>query len=810
MAVNEEIARLTGTLAFNTDLTGLTKFEAKLAGVEVKMKAFAAVATHKFQMSGDLTGLTTFAAKLADVQAKIKQFTALANQKHTIGVKLDAAGLKASIDKAANTKFRFNNVSVARDALDRVVASVVDRLARVPIYIKNVKIDMSAVIAQREALRKSLEHVSVAVNVVLKMKDATTKLRAWKKATEDKFKLYLNADISGAKLYRNAAKTLRDIGARLGTFKVKSPMIKLTVDRAALRAEIASVLEQIKREVKIKIDLNSRVSGNPHGGSRGGGGSAFAGGMVGGGMGFMRGLVPGLGAAYAVSKLNQINQQMQGQDLALTAVTGSHENGQAAKKRLRVMADDIGFNARDLTPAFTKMIASGEASGFGQAKSEKVFKSMAEYGRVMGLSSEDMKGSMRAVEQMMNKGQIMSEELKGQLGERFPAAIALFAKSQKMTIPELFKAMEKGLVKSDALEAFAETLAKEARKGGALEASKQGTAAQQQRMGNGISDSIASFSAGGFDTASARFFKTVAESLEKSQTFMKGLGTAFEILITPINAVIKLLGEFAAFMPKIAEWVGVSTGQLIAWGTAALIFLGPLGGIVVGLGLFALALEDIVAYNNGNRSLFGSFLEGNEEAQAAMDKLSKSTADFKQILAEASGASDILGKNIASVLFSDALVAVMGDLNTLLEAFNATVRRFVAAGRYAQFRGAAYGETGVIERNFNSMDALVNGPEWANEQVTKALNASGGTGGAIPGMQSSATVDDAYWTAMRAQGQNISSKLPTQVQQDITVALTVTGVEDPVALARMVTEQLNIKLGDMMRTTNAEQGTETE
>lgn len=661
MAINEEIARLTGTLAFKVDLTGLHQFQNKLDGVHAKMK----------------------------------EFSAFANRKFNIKVQLDAAGLKASLDKAANSKLRFNNVSVGREALDRVVGSVVDRMARVPIYLKNIKIDASSVLAQRAALRGQLEAVHVGVGVVLRMNNATTKLRAWKKMTEERFKLYLNADISGAKLYRNASKTLRDVGARLGTFTVKSPKIKLTVDRAALRAEIASVLEQIKREVKIKIDLSSRLSGNPRPSGGGGhAGAAFGGGLVGGGMGFMRGLVPGLGAAYAVSKLNEINQQMKGQDLALTAVTGSKENGQAAKKRLRVMADDIGFNARELAPAFTKMIASGEASGFGQAKSEKVFKSMAEYGRVMGLSSEDMKGSMRAVEQMMNKGQIMSEELKGQLGERFPAAIALFAKSQKMSIPELFKAMEKGLVKSDALEAFAETLAKEARKGGALEASKQSTAAQQQRMGNGISDSIESFSDGGFDSATAHFFKVVADGLAKSQPLIKALGMAFEVLMTPITAAIKLLADLAELWPDIAHSMGLTTGQFTTLATTLGIFLLPLGEVIVGVGLLLVALQDVVSFTRGEDSIFGKLLLGLDDDKlknlfllaqtvrdvgTALDGMTKSVSEMFGVM-NAEGNMELFKKGAG--MYFDLIIRKVTDALNLVKNLASTISS-LAKGDFA-------------------------------------------------------------------------------------------------------------------------------
>lgn len=367
MSMNEEIARLTGTLAFKVDLSGLLTFEKKLAGVETKLK----------------------------------EFSTLANKKFNVKVQLDAEGLKASLDKAASSKIRFTNVKIDKTAAEALSTGIADRIGKTPITLKNVKVSVTDVLAQRGIMRKQLESVSVLVGVTLRMREAEAKLRAWKKATEAKYKLYINADISGAKLYRNAAQTLRTVGARLGTVKIGNPKIQITVDKAALRSEIAAVLAQIRREVKIKIDLTGHASGSVRGHSGGFGGSVM-GGMVGGGMGFMRGLIPGLGAAYALSKLNELNQQMQGQDLALTAVTGSREEGQAAKKRLRAMADDIGFNSRELSPAFTKMIASGQASGFGQAKTEKLFKSMAEYGRVMGLSSEDMKGSMRAVEQMMN------------------------------------------------------------------------------------------------------------------------------------------------------------------------------------------------------------------------------------------------------------------------------------------------------------------------------------------------------------------------------------------------------------------------
>jgi phage tail tape-measure protein len=54
------------------------------------------------------------------------------------------------------------------------------------------------------------------------------------------------------------------------------------------------------------------------------------------------------------------------------------------------------------------MMASGTAVGLENTDVRGIFQGVSEYGRVMGLDSESMKGSMRAIEQMLNKGQVMS------------------------------------------------------------------------------------------------------------------------------------------------------------------------------------------------------------------------------------------------------------------------------------------------------------------------------------------------------------------------------------------------------------------
>lgn len=666
--INENIATLSGSLVFKADYRTLITFEKKLSAVEAKLRAFSD----------------------------------LANRKFNIKVTLDGKALRAQLDKAMNAKITFRNFHVDVAALDLVRGKLALLLDRTPIKLSNIRINISEVLAQRAMLRQQLGSVSVAAKVGLNFKDANSGLRAWKVETEQGFKLRLNADISQAKLFRNAARTLKAVSGKLGTISIHTPKIKLSVDRQHLRAEIASALAQIRREVKIKIDLSSRVSGRPRPAS-----SAPSG--FNSGYGLPMGALGGVGAVAGAAYLNRINQQQQGQRMALMSVTGSQEAGKATQARLDAMGSDIGFNTLEIGPALTKMIAAGKGTGFTQDQTEQIFKSMTEYGRVMGLNTEDMKGSLRAVEQMMNKGQIMSEELKGQLGERFPAAVSLMAKSMGKTIPELLKSMKDGKVSSQALLKFAETLSIEARNGGALDAAKRSTAAQQARAENSRNVAIASFSQGGFDQASSDFFGAIGNSFSRNQPALKAMGGAFEMITRPVIALIEVGGKLLSVMPALAAQFGLTGTQLFTLAAAARLAALPFGMVALAIAATALAVEDLIGFSEGKDSLFGRFLAGSNEAQSVFDKLAASSNTFKTNIDGIFLPLGKLSEGLKGLSFGEFLTNSMRELESVISAFNSVVDRFVSAGMFAQ--RAAGPDGNVIERSWYNMKGLFQGPE---------------------------------------------------------------------------------------------------
>lgn len=583
MSTNEEITRLTGTLVWKTDNRPLLAFQ----------------------------------KNLTKVHSMLSEFSTLANKKFNIKVTLDAKSLRAQLDRAANAKVVFKNFAVDVAALDLVQSRMKEKLDNTRINLKNIKINMSSTMAERAGLRKQIEGMAAQVRIGAMMTSANATLRQWKIETEQKFKLHLNADISRSKLFRNAAASLKAVVARLGTIRItgEGSKVRLSVDKEHLKAEIAAVLAQIKKEVKIKIDLNSTVSGRGSRGSSGGSGGMGRRGhghsVVGEGWGLAQDFLPGLGAAYAIGELNKTNQAIQGQRNALLSVTGNQKDADATQKRYEQMGNEIGFNTLKNSPVFVKMLAAGQGTGFTQPQSEKIFKNMAEYGRTMGLTDQNMHLALMAVERMMSKGQIYSRELKGELALQFPGAEAMMAKAMHMTIPELIKAMKGGKVTAlDALPEFAELLHQQAIKGGALQKSEQSSAANQSRMDNAFTKSVTSFSDGGFERAMSAFFGAVAGGVEKAQPLIKALGAAFLFLMRPVVALINILGDLAQKWPDMAAGLGLSNKQLAILAVTAIGLMSPLGTLLLALGGIALVVEDLVSFSKGKDSIFGKLLLG--------------------------------------------------------------------------------------------------------------------------------------------------------------------------------------------------------
>jgi tape measure domain-containing protein len=153
------------------------------------------------------------------------------------------------------------------------------------------------------------------------------------------------------------------------------------------------------------------------------------------------------GLAFLTSLPGQIlNAAKSQQQFANGLQTATQDTGTFAKELLYVdnVQRAFGLNLETTRTGFTRLYASMAPTGFDSGSIEKLFTGISAATASLQLTPDKAERVIYAFGQMASKGQIMSEELKGQLGDVLPGALAIFAKSAGMSVKEFSKAMEDG------------------------------------------------------------------------------------------------------------------------------------------------------------------------------------------------------------------------------------------------------------------------------------------------------------------------------------------------------------------------------
>lgn len=152
----------------------------------------------------------------------------------------------------------------------------------------------------------------------------------------------------------------------------------------------------------------------------------------------------------------EAQEEMQKLDLAYESVFGSQ--GQARLKAVYVQADRLGLKFRESAEAAKGFFAAGKGTAL-EGDLQKIFNAVTNAGAALQLSTDEVNGSLLALGQMISKGKVQAEELRGQLGERLPGAFRIAAEAMGMTTAELDKFMADGkLTAEDLLPKLADAL----------------------------------------------------------------------------------------------------------------------------------------------------------------------------------------------------------------------------------------------------------------------------------------------------------------------------------------------------------------
>lgn len=213
-------------------------------------------------------------------------------------------------------------------------------------------------------------------------------------------------------------------------------------------------------------------------------------------------------AASIVTTSNAIRGQQQ----ALLAATGSQQAAAEAMAFARGEAQRLGTEVISSTGAFVSLTAAARGTALEGQATQKIFTAVSEAARVLNLSTADTEGALNALQQMISKGTVQAEELRGQLGERLPGAFSLAAEAMGVTTAQLGDLLQAGKVTADELlPKLAERLHE--LYGAAAQSAAQSPAAEMNRLRNAVTDLEAAIGNAGFMTSLAGGAVTLAQAL---------------------------------------------------------------------------------------------------------------------------------------------------------------------------------------------------------------------------------------------------------------------------------------------------------
>lgn len=241
-------------------------------------------------------------------------------------------------------------------------------------------------------------------------------------------------------------------------------------------------------------------------------------------------------------KIMEVGLQRASSERSIDFVFGDQST--QVKKFIQDLTQITGMDTTETQAQFASFGASAKNT-MGLEGSEELFKNLTGYARLMGRSDEQIQRALTAVSQMASKGQVMAEELKGQLSEALPGATQAFAKALGLTEKQLFDKMKNGDVKaSDALPKFAKELGSQIDSRGGWKAIQDSTQTMLGNLKNTWNNSLTDIFRGS-ENGLQDFTRSLTTLLNALGGSGKSLGEHFGDLMTDMSHGVDSLTDIS-------------------------------------------------------------------------------------------------------------------------------------------------------------------------------------------------------------------------------------------------------------------------
>lgn len=359
--------------------------------------------------------------------------------------------------------------------------------------------------------------------------------------------------------------------------------------------------------------------------------------------------------------------------VAVGSAGGSADDALAQWDYLTKTANKYKFAISGISDEYSKLVINSRGAGLTDDETRVIFEGVLAKARATNLTTEQIQNAFRALNQTVSKGQLYSEELKGQLAEAIPGAVTDMARALGYgadQMKQFSKDLEAGAFGAEAVVKYADYLMSQ--NSGAVEAAGNTFKAAVADLQNVLFETRLKLAEGGFmdgmkDTVQelADFFKS-----DEGQAYLirladaaNGVVKAMAAVARNLDLVITGLGALAGI--KILSTIGRVFASMAGAATAAkagmTAMAGSAGALATALGVLRVAGAALLRLMGGIPGLALSAAaalwswsssenaEKAAQAQSRLDRVRDVIGEIRSAAKEADGDVSKFIKSLAAI-----------------------------------------------------------------------------------------------------------------------------------------------------------------
>ncbi len=271
----------------------------------------------------------------------------------------------------------------------------------------------------------------------------------------------------------------------------------------------------------------------------------------------MQSLAHAVAAGFAVHEIARLvegvteaNVQFQQAQFTLQAATGSATTAGQELDYVREVSNRLGLEFLTTSQQYSRLVAAAKTSPQLAGSVHSIFEAIAETATVLHFSADQTQSVMLALEQMISKGKVQSQELVLQLGQSVPGALELAAKAMGVTTAQLVDMVQKGQVASDVfLPRFAAQLHEAY--GPASQEAAHSLNAEINRLHNSFTNLAVGAGNAGFIDSMSEAIRNLTAALNDP-----AVQQGFNAMITGLGHLVSGATQAMAYLSNLTKFVG--------------------------------------------------------------------------------------------------------------------------------------------------------------------------------------------------------------------------------------------------------------